>query len=310
MAIVNQGYRKDLNLEETPNDTTALNNIGGAGISNDLQIIQNNLRNISTVGYTSVTDGFFIDTTADYTYTNDDVITISGGSTITFSGGGILGINSTYYVCNSTGISSFKLSLTQSTDTSGLSTVGFAGTPNISNFNFQRDDKVERKNLQNFVIPDNLQDDEFTYFTGDLNGAFDTTQSNAENINYFVTQKYQGNEDTTTNRDIKFEGIVEVQDPREFNDSATDLADAKSPGAFIAGTRAFSSDNNPWTEQTGELSTGSDQVTIGELNFTNNIHITGISTVQEVIGGISTAYTHKIPAVIDGETYYILLVED
>ena len=40
------------------------------------------------------------------------------------------------------------------------------------------------------------------------------------------------------------------------------------------------------------------------MNFTNNIHITGISTVQEVIGGISTAYTHKIPAVIDGETYY------
>ena len=75
MAIPNQGYRQDLNLEETPNDTTALNNIGGAGISNDLQIIQNNLRNISTVGYTSVTDGFFIDTTADYTYTNDDVIT-------------------------------------------------------------------------------------------------------------------------------------------------------------------------------------------------------------------------------------------
>ena len=43
MAIANQGYRRDLDLLETPNDFTALDNLGGVGISFDLQIIQNNL---------------------------------------------------------------------------------------------------------------------------------------------------------------------------------------------------------------------------------------------------------------------------
>ena len=59
MAIANQGYRRDLNLLETPSDFTALDNLGGVGISFDLQILQNNLRNISTAGFSTLTDGFF-----------------------------------------------------------------------------------------------------------------------------------------------------------------------------------------------------------------------------------------------------------
>ena len=58
MAIQNQGYRKDLNLEETTIDTQALNNIAGAGIADDLRIIQNNLRNLSNLEYNTITDGF------------------------------------------------------------------------------------------------------------------------------------------------------------------------------------------------------------------------------------------------------------
>ena len=45
MAKQNQGYRRDLNLDETTVDTQALNNLAGAGIAADLRIIQNNLRN-------------------------------------------------------------------------------------------------------------------------------------------------------------------------------------------------------------------------------------------------------------------------
>ena len=45
MAKQNQGYRKDLNLDETTNDTQALNNLAGAGIAADVRVLQNNLRN-------------------------------------------------------------------------------------------------------------------------------------------------------------------------------------------------------------------------------------------------------------------------
>ncbi len=307
--IPNQGYRQDLSLEETPADDTALNNLGGAGIAGDLRIIQNNLRNISTIGYSSITNGFFIDTTRDYTFTNDDPITVS--STINFSGEGILGVSSTYYVCNSDAVNKFKLSLRPSTHTSGLSTVGFAGTPS-SRFNFSRSDAVIRDNLVNFVEPLYLMDEEFSFLgNDDINSAFSQTQDNVENVNYFITKKYKGNEDTTSNKDIKFEGIVKSQDPLAFNDSGTDLDDAKSPGVYIGDTRAFSSDSNPWTEEgladgTGHLQTESNEVAMGELNFVNSITITGISKVSESLGGV-TSYTHKIPAVINGETYYLLL---
>ena len=59
MAKQNQGYRKDLNLDETTVDTQALNNLAGAGIAADLRIIQNNLRNTSSLAYSSNSNGFF-----------------------------------------------------------------------------------------------------------------------------------------------------------------------------------------------------------------------------------------------------------
>ncbi len=59
MAKQNQGYRKDLNLDETTIDTQAINNLAGAGIAADLRIIQNNLRNTSSLAYSSNSNGFF-----------------------------------------------------------------------------------------------------------------------------------------------------------------------------------------------------------------------------------------------------------
>ena len=60
MAIANQGYRRDLNLDETTNDTLALDNLAGAGTADDLSYLQNNLRNSSSVSFNSVDpEGFF-----------------------------------------------------------------------------------------------------------------------------------------------------------------------------------------------------------------------------------------------------------
>ena len=60
MAISNQGYRRDLNLEETTNDTVALDNLAGAGTADDISYLQNNLRNTSNVGFNAIdSNGFF-----------------------------------------------------------------------------------------------------------------------------------------------------------------------------------------------------------------------------------------------------------
>ena len=44
MVKPNQGYRKDLNLAETPSDRAALASLGGAGIADDIDKLVNNLR--------------------------------------------------------------------------------------------------------------------------------------------------------------------------------------------------------------------------------------------------------------------------
>ena len=75
MAISNQGYRRDLNLQETVNDTVALDNLAGAGTADDISYLQNNLRNTSNVGFNAIdSNGFF-------SFANDRLISASAIST-------------------------------------------------------------------------------------------------------------------------------------------------------------------------------------------------------------------------------------
>ena len=313
MAIANQGYRRDLDLLETPNDFTAIDNLGGVGISFDLQIIQNNLRNISTAGFSTLTDGFFdFGTTSNFVFTNDDPIkfdtSVSFGAT-TFN------TTDTFFVCNSNGENKFKLSTTSSTSDTGINTISITGTASTNIFNFIRSDVVTKDNILNLIDPRSLQDDTFNTIRDGLSiiGAFNTVQENVENSKFFISRKYKGNADTTADRDIKVEGVVKVNDPVNFNDSVADLGDAKSPGVFINNTRAFSSDNNPWEELgsadgTGTLSTDSLEVSVAELSLVNSISIGGTSTNSETSSNV-TSFTHKLPVVINGETYSLLLKE-
>ena len=105
MAKQNQGFRKDLNLEETTNDSVAINNLAGAGIANDLRVIQNNLRNISTLSCDTVTNGFFSFPNNEFVFTNDDVVKVNPTVVI---GGITLTADTEYFICNSNGETQFK----------------------------------------------------------------------------------------------------------------------------------------------------------------------------------------------------------
>jgi len=315
MAIANQGYRRDLDLLETPNDFTAIDNLGGVGISFDLQIIQNNLRNISTAGFSTLTDGFFdFGTTSNFVFTNDDPIkfdtSVSFGAT-TFN------TTDTFFVCNSNGENKFKLSTTSSTSVTGVNTISITGTASTNIFNFIRSDAVSQNNILNLIDPISLQDDSFSTINTVANplilNSFEFIQDNIENAEFFISRKYKKNADTEADTDIKVEGVIKVDDPVSFNDSVSDLDDPKSPGVFINSTRAFSSDNNPWEELgsadgTGTLSTDSLEVSVAELTLVNSISIGGTSTNAETSSNV-TSFTHKFPVIINGETYSLLLKE-
>ena len=307
MAKQNQGYRKDLNLDETTVDTQALNNLAGAGIADDFRIIQNNLRNTSSLAYNSNSNGFFtFPESVESIFTNDDVVSV--GTTVSI-GSTTLQPSIDYYVCNSNGETEFKISTTSSTSAIGVSTIIISGTPSPVAFDIIRKNPVQKENLRNFILPE-IQDasEEFSW-TSNLNGDFDTTSSNIDSATYFITKKYRNFNDTTTDREIKFEGTVTSADPANLNQNTTGLADPKSPGVFIGDTRAFSSNDQPWTETGSSLQTSSSEVSVGDLTFLGDIKIEGITPVAQSSPVDVANWTHKMPVTIDGVTYYILLTQ-
>jgi len=399
MTKQNQGFRRDLNLQETSNETKALNNLGGAGIADDLRILQNNLRNTSTLSFVTVvgaaiSSGYFYFGPTEFVFTNDDVVGVR--TDIAIGVGVTLYKDNTYYICNSNSKNRFKLSTTPSTvgintitasslppptdihysvnsvivgsggtGYTGLSTTvtisspetswgiratavaevsngsvvainvtsigrGYLANPTITiskpnvgintatatleitpnfytNIDFVRKDPVYKENILNLVKP-NIQDTEnFNYLGGEsINSVFGSVAAANETAEFFITKKYKGNENTISPNDINVEGSIKINDPENFNAGTAQLSDVRSPGIFIGDTRAFSSDNNPWTQVGTALSTLSSSVSIGELYFANDITITGISA-ESASSVADTTYTHKLPVVINGETYYILL---
>jgi len=420
MAISNQGYRRDLNLQETTNDTVALDNLAGAGTADDISYLQNNLRNTSNIAFNKIdSNGFFsfatdrlisvsnirsegnndasgnpinvstiiITLTNPYllkfgdlielsgitesgatdfngqhsvtavssdlktitfvknglhydnsslslsgvsfklkvqnifVYTDEDVINLSENVTI---GGVSLTENTNYYVVESDGVSKFKLSTTL-----GGSAITIAGnsTANPDNFQFKRKDDVHQQQVINYIPPE-VQDTEDFNYPSNINGTIDETQGNIETAEYFTIKKYRSDQSITTPDSIKFEGSINLHDPKNYNQTGDlvqniGVSGAPAPGIYIGDTRAFSSDNNPWVESTDDdggstskLTTESEEVSIGELTFldgNNSMVITGIQNdVSTVSGVVASSFTHKIPIQVqDGsgnkESYYLLV---
>tara|TARA_B100000427_G_scaffold329690_1_gene347091 strand:+ start:1830 stop:3119 length:1290 start_codon:yes stop_codon:yes gene_type:complete len=427
MAIKNQGYKRDSNLVETENEAVALNNIGGAGISDDIRLIQNNLRNVSKLGFTTVSDTvvntsayftwengrdvgitslsatrvqigtqpiqstiyiildnphyidnydqielknvtgtgntffngyhfvdaifdnngqYVIDLPAGYDigedsismsldgsevlkirpkqglkFTKDDIVGISTPVSI---GSTTLKVGTNYYACDSDGETKFKLSYYPSDYVSidgtqvGIQTINLTATedPTPNYFEFLRSDPVSQTNLINYIKPEISDEGGFDFFrtpeedggSFTINQVFQGITTNHSNARYAITKKYKGTGDVTSSRDIKYEGYVKVIDPDPYNQVAGNLDDSASPGVFIAGTRAFSSDNNPWTDTiSNKLTTESEQPSMGELSFHDNIRIDNIDVETQANMNVND-YTHKIPIVINGQTYYLLTI--
>ena len=80
--------------------------MAGAGIAGDIRIIQNNLRNTSTLAYSSNSNGFFVfPESVEAIFTNDDVVSV--GTTVSI-GSTTLQPSIDYYICNSNGETEFK----------------------------------------------------------------------------------------------------------------------------------------------------------------------------------------------------------
>ena len=422
-VINNQGYRRDLNLEETPDDGAAFDNLAGAGAAADIRLLQNNLRNTSKVGFNTVdAQGFFsfasdrrigisslfssqqgtgnsvitIDLAEPYevkvgylvelkgitgvssavslngqytvqtvtpdstqlTLTNELINYTEFGmdtssvqfilkpqNIFTFTDGDLVGVSTnvtidgetfdqdtTYYVTDSNAINAFKLS-----STLGGSAISIGGNSTASNdnFSFVRNDAVQQQNLINYIEPDyqdtDNEGDDFSFLEGStINQSFDSAQTNTESAQYFTEKKYRGDQEVSVSDEIKFEGNVVLNDPANHITSPAGGVDSQyAPGIYIGNTRAFSSDNNPWSKVGTELNTSSEEVSIGELAFLDgsilnnsqdgSMVIEGIASDLSTVSGQSADsslsggnFTHKLPIKVQDEngnqeTYYLLL---
>ena len=282
-----------------------------------------------------------------FTYTNDDKITFRENVNVKVNDGTTDITDYTfdkdleYYVCDSDGLEKFKLSTRPSYHALGISTVviktglsdsGYTGlttTVTPSSFNFVRSEPVNQENLINFIEPDKT-DPDFSYGDGTLSSQMDGIQTNNETSKYFIGKRYKGTSDTNATDFIKTEGVIGMNDPKEkMNDASIVTSYESGSGMFIGKTRAFSTDNNPWTDTgTNKLETEADEVAIGELYFGNHsdgpvitgsgfdgthstTELTGVKAISS--GTIApTDFTHKIPVRIENtdgniETYYLLL---
>ena len=449
MSILgNQGYRRDLNLGETESEIEVINNLGGAGIADDLRLIQNNLRNTSKIGFCTITDGFFnagisttiqisglskttqtafgpggstsslidftitldppqyieaghqveirniLKSTTDighsvlngfyyvnqvindgqqykfelpdgfslgsedpiiventtlgfstvritprdsFTFTKDDVVGLSSDVTFTGAGATTLTKGRDYYVCDSDGLSKFKLSYFPSGYSSndgsqvGIQTIDVTGIDYASSptqfFTFIRKNIVTQENILNFIKPDEEsvggvdgQTGGFRFFrtpedpdvSSTLNDVFNETGEILDTTRFQLRSRYEKKESISSTKDIKYEGSVIVKDPDGYNAGFIPVGTDISPGVFIAGTRAFSADNNPWDDEdpsaSNALVTKSFQVSANEIVFEDDIRIDGLGSDIGTVNTTAGAYTHKVPVVVNGETYFLLLV--
>ena len=292
-------------------------------VSNDLKVFSFRKDGVDySEIITSVAGIVFSITSADvFSFTKDDVVNVSQEVNLVGSGTTLFLPNTDYYVSETDGLTRFKLSTTSSTV--GFNTVTIAGGASLTpdNFIFSRKDAVHQQQIINYIEPV-IQDGDFDYLPLGVNGAMDETQANIESAEYFMSKKYRGDQDTTVDDQIKFEGSVVINDPDNYNNNSNSVLGStpvrRSPGVYIGDTRAFSSDNNPWNKVGTALTTSSEEVSIGELAFldgTNSMVITGIDDDVSTVSDVATSFTHKIPVRIQDEngnqeSYFLLLSQN
>ena len=335
----NLGFEQARNLEESDNDRQILNNLGGGNIQLDIALFRNNLRNVSELTWQFNTQGsvvsdnkFIFPRSVLFVYTNGDEVQVTG-SVFDTAGEAIrddslpignLSREVTYYVVD--------LELNVGTQRN-QSAFGLATTPGgarislgsiANNLMFIRNDGVSQENLLNIATPDildsnvGLEGDSFTYNIGDtFTEGFDTIEESIGLFNFLQREKYVANDSVSTSRRIVIEGSSVVSDPAGFNSSETNLEQDNSPGVYITNpfsnvlnierTRAYSTDSQPWNSINSALTTKSTQVNIGDLFFSDGIEFDSIDDVNTGESGLASSFTHKIPVLIDGVEYFVLL---
>lgn len=307
-----QGFVRDLNLIESDTgalDRGILDNLGGANITTDLLLFDGNFKFISKLQ------------SADYTYdSSTDITTVTGEGKVAFSDGtkisfGDVPTEFIYEVHSSNGVDKFRIrnSLGQV-----VAPVG----------DLRRNDGVSAKNLSNLSAKRLETNPGASTGVSNDDGASDlfNQYSSASQVDYVNSQLslyyYKRDrvpltfEDSSFDARVNFRGSVMIVD----NDATVStqpgpttpglfIVDASNPGA--GSTRAFSDASNPWSEIGSALVTteANSQPNTLKLNPVSNNAPNLQTTSTLIVSETNTlsSYNFKLPVIINGETFFLLL---
>lgn len=189
---------------------------------------------------------------------------------------------------------------------------------------FIRTNKVEQQSLLYLITPE-VNDEGFSYSfagSGSVEDRFNTLEGNIDSSNFLRTKKLRTDSNNAFKDEIRLEGHLRVFDPDPYNQQTSDLFDQKS-GVYITNPssslddiqklRAFSSNANPWTVETGtgDLLTQSSEMNIGDLNFNytgaSTATLNGLQNVNTATNVDETVFQYKLPVTVNNEIYFVLL---
>jgi hypothetical protein len=314
VTISFQGFSIENNLLEAEADRTILNNLSGAPIGDDLSLLFNNNRNVSSL---TITPNNIV----------NDTIIISDAQAIFSNKTAIQVGNETYYIKNSNGQNSFKLATladlsdTVSNPPQGIYIRSDAVTfDNITNFSI-----IRRNTDVNRVDTDTQLDSSTSARRIFLQGAtvrqsFESLERNLDSYNFKKSKSLKINSNFFSEKRIESSGVNVITDIDNINSEG--LTD-QSPGLFIynvatnSGIRAFSSSDNPWSFDSeldpSNLIVDTSAISIKELVFnTTELTLNSKSQLPTLIEAVSpqsiqSNFTHTIPVTINNETYFLCL---
>lgn len=315
-----QGFAIKNNLSETTADRQIITNLGGSPLGDDIVLLYNNKRNKSSifVGSENLIGSFirFDENVVQSVFSNKTRLTIN---------------NNIYYVRDSNGLNEFRLStLPNLSDLVTFPPIGF----------YERSDEVSQENITNFSKvrrSTDLNAVQSETLTGFLNQSASILGSSTPtnllenleaNLDFYKFRRNGAitriNSFLSPNNTV-IKGYVRVQDIDNLN--AFGLNDDR-PGIFIynpttgSGVRAFSSNDNPWSQNSGYLESSSNNINVGTLKSavwvsgsTYTARTFGITLKNSNIAPAVTEttiiaknnFTHKVPITVNGDTYFLCL---
>jgi hypothetical protein len=302
-----RGFIRSSNLNESStadSDKRILDNLAGAGISADISLFSNNLKNTSQI---STNDYIFLNN--NFVLTNSFMLPFSNNTIVTYN-------NIEYVVKNSNLKDSFQLFLPSNLNSPFIPQVPFK--------DIIRKDNITFENITN-LNPQRLETKLTTLGGIESTSEFDpyTAYGINENVNAIVqsieTYEYKRNTALMTDKpnsvdvSLVVNGTVVITNlDANGNPNTGNFNVDEDPGMFISnGTskiRAFSDSSQPWTKVSGALATVSEEVNINNLIMTNP-SITGISVTtitEEIINTSLKNVYYSVPVTINNENYFLL----